>query len=297
MLQSMTGFATKAFTLTAPNGEKSNISMSLKSLNSRYFEATYKLPSAISALETKFNTLFKKKLRRGHIYFTVYVSNPDIFKGVITPALNTINAYADAITQIKNQLNIKQDVSLEHILQLRNIFNIEEKSVDEESAKIILAETNNIIDTVITVRTQEGMHLKTDIEKRIDTIHNAMTEIEKNFKTLLEQHKEKVHATLQEIGADESILAEAQKNALYTMLDKIDIQEEITRFQIHTNNLAQHLQSDKLEKGKKLDFILQELGREVNTIAAKCSDSTISSHAINIKVEIEKIREQVQNIV
>ena len=81
------------------------------------------------------------------------------------------------------------------------------------------------------------------------------------------------------------------------MLDKIDIHEEITRLASHLENLLAHLQSPDIEKGKRLDFTLQELGREINTIAAKCSDSTISAHAINVKVEIEKMREQIQNIV
>ena len=114
---------------------------------------------------------------------------------------------------------------------------------------------------------------------------------------MLEQHKNKVHTILQEIGTDESMLAEAQKNTLYTTLDKIDIHEEIIRFKSHLHNLAQGITTDEVEKGKRLDFTLQELGREINTITAKCSDATISTHAINIKVEIEKIREQIQNIV
>ncbi len=112
-----------------------------------------------------------------------------------------------------------------------------------------------------------------------------------------EEWKKKVHNTLQEIGADENLIANAQKSGLYSMLDKIDIHEEITRLNSHLDHVVTNLQSDEPEKGKRLDFTLQELGREINTIAAKCSDSTISTHAINVKVEIEKIREQIQNIV
>ena len=114
---------------------------------------------------------------------------------------------------------------------------------------------------------------------------------------LLKNRKKKVHATLQEIGADENLLADAQKNGLYALLNKIDIHEEITRLNSHLENFITILQQPDAEKGKRLDFTLQELGREINTITAKCSDSTISSHAINVKVEIEKMREQIQNIV
>lgn len=293
----MTGFASKIFVFTAPNGEKSTISLNLKTLNTRFFDTTCKLPQSLAQLEVRLIKLFKKKLRRGHVYFTTYVSNPGIFQGSISPALATVEAYTTAIKEIKNRLHIPNDIALEHILRLPNIFNIEETTLDEKSSKILLDNIEELIEQVITTRKQEGSTLAKDIKKRLTLMIEEMEKIEQRAKIFIKEHKMKVHKTLQEIGADESLFAEAQKNSLYTMLDKIDIHEEIIRFNSHTEQFEQHLTSDDIEKGKRLDFILQELGREINTIAAKCSDATISKHAINVKVEIEKTREQVQNIV
>ena len=109
--------------------------------------------------------------------------------------------------------------------------------------------------------------------------------------------KQKINEALAELENDTSKFAEMQKNALYAILDKIDVHEEIVRFKNHLKTLLASLESSDIEKGKRIDFILQELSREINTITAKCSDATISSHAINIKVELEKAREQTQNIV
>jgi len=296
MIQSMTGFATTTFILIRDN-EKSTITMNLKTLNTRFFETTCKFPLALFHLETKIIKNLKKKLRRGHIYFTIYVSNPSIFQRTINPALSTIKEYANAINQIKQELSITEPLSLKDLLHLPNIFNIEEKGVDKESEQLILDTIDNLINEIIVVRTQEGKTIAQDVNERIKLIKQNMVIIEELAKKILEQQKIKVHTILQEIGADENMLVEAQKNALYTTLDKIDIHEEIIRFKSHLHNLAQNITTDEIEKGKRLDFTLQELGREINTITAKCSDAKISTHAINIKVEIEKIREQIQNVV
>src|SRR5262249_40946322 len=102
---------------------------------------------------------------------------------------------------------------------------------------------------------------------------------------------------LKEIGSEENLVIDAQKNSLYTLLNKIDIHEEINRIESHITQLMNILNSSEIEKGKRLDFTLQELGREINTINSKAPDTVISTHAINVKVEIEKMREQVQNVV
>jgi uncharacterized protein (TIGR00255 family) len=297
MIQSMTGFATKTFILTSSANKKSNVSMSLKALNSRFFETTCKLPQALMHLETALIALFKQKLKRGHIYFMVYLSNQDIFQGKIEPAYNTINAYIEALNAIKQEHHIAGPLGLEHIIRLPNIFSIEEQTIDEQSKTTFLAAVNELIDQVIQARTKEGNVLQEDIKERISVMQKEISAIQKQTAVVVEQCKNRVQTALQEIGADQNLLADAHKTALYTMLDKIDIHEEITRFKSHITNLLDTIQAPDIEKGKRLDFILQELTRETNTINAKCSDSIISNHAINIKVEIEKMREQIQNII
>jgi len=293
----MTGFASKTFTIAMPSGERSSISINLKSLNSRFFESTVKLPLGLSFLETILIKQFKEQLRRGHIYCTVQLSNPNIFEGSIVPALSVIDAYVKAIEQIKTHYHLSDAIKIDNIIRLPNIFSKEEHQLDDESTKQILAAVSELLNKVIEDRKTEGANLIVDIHNRITIIQEEMKSITQRAHVFIEECKKKVHATLQEIGADENLIVNAQKSGLYSMLDKIDIHEEITRLISHLNHLILHLNSPEIEKGKRLDFTLQELGREINTIAAKCSDSTISAHAINVKVEVEKIREQIQNIV
>lgn len=297
MLYSMTGFASKTFVLTASSGERSSISMNLKSLNSRFFEASIKLPPGLSYLETIFIKQFKEMLHRGHIYFTVYLSNPNIFDGAITPAMTIIDSYVVAMQSITKKYALSDEIKLDNIMRLPNIFSKEEQPLDQESTNHILNAVTELINKVIDERSVEGASLSIDLNNRIGIIKKEMNIITERAHIFVEEWKKKVHATMQDIGADENLIVNAQKSGLYSMLDKIDIHEEITRLITHLENLEVTLQQKEVEKGKRLDFILQELGREINTIAAKCSDSIISVHAINVKVEIEKIREQIQNIV
>jgi len=296
-LYSMTGFASKTFVLTTPSGERSSISMNLKSLNSRFFESSIKLPMGLSHLETTLLKQFKETLRRGHIYFTAYLSNPNVFEGTITPAMTVIDGYMTAMNQIKTKYNLSDEIKLDNILRLPNIFSKEEQPLDETSTQQILDAITELIEKVMIDRATEGNALALDLDSRIAIIQKEMKFISERAHIFVEEWKKKVHTTLQEIGADDNLIANAQKSGLYSMLDKIDIHEEITRLNSHLDQLIKNLSSQDIEKGKRLDFTLQELGREINTIASKCSDSIISSHAINVKVEIEKMREQIQNIV
>ena len=297
MLQSMTGYARTAITLTTPEGEKSTVTISLKSLNYRFFEATCKLPYQLSYLENTFTKLFQQHLHRGHIYFTIYMSNPNIFRGTIEPSLSTVHGYIEAIETIKKQNHIAGSITLDNILRLPNIFAATEQELDEETIKKITDATHQLIEQIITVRTKEGEHLENDLEKLFASMTSEIAEIEQASHTQVEEQKAKVAELLKELENDESQIAHTRTDALYAILDKIDIHEEIVRFKSHLKRLKHILTASGTEKGKRLDFTLQELAREINTITAKCSNTAISERAIDIKVEIEKAREQVQNIV
>lgn len=298
MVQSMTGFACKTLIIFPQKDNPVNLSISIKTLNSRFFEATCKLPYALSNFETDFVKMLKAKLHRGHIYLTIHASSQYLVSGTVTPALNTIKEYIDAIETIKKNIAISGDLSLHDLLRLPNIFTIEERNIeDEASIKLIFDTVEQLIGEVIEARKKEGALLQKDLEQRIVNVQQEIDAIEQNFNALMEQQKELIGQELSELDDLGNEITEPRRHVLYAMLDKIDIHEEIVRFKSHVSNFIMHLASPSVEKGKRLDFILQELSREVNTIAAKCSDSTISSLAINIKVDLEKAREQVQNIV
>lgn len=296
MIRSMTGFATHTTVITR-DSLKSQITLTVKSLNSRYFEVTFRMPYQLSSLETELTRLCKQRLIRGHLYITVHVSNQQVFKGNIEPNLVTIKEYISAINAIKQGFNLEGAVSLDSVLGLPNIFSSDEHNVDEKSKEIILEAANTLIDSLISAQDAEGVQMLADISKRLEIIQSEMSAIEKASAVMIEAQKAKINQTIQDLGSDESKFAETQKNSLFSMLDKIDTHEEIIRFKSHLKNLSSQLTSPIGEKGKRLDFTLQELAREINTISAKCSDATIGAHAINIKVELEKAREQVQNIV
>lgn len=298
MIQSMTGFASKTVTLTSADGqEKTHVSISIKALNSRFFDTTCKLHYAFSSLENALISMAKKTLYRGHIYITMYVSNPNALRSTVQPSLTTVTSYLNAINEIKAVCNINEPITLASILQLPNVFSCEENELTEEIKNIIYIAVEELLDQVIHARIQEGAALKKDLETRLSIMTQEIEDIAKLSHVVIARQKAKVHTALKEVDADETLLSQAQKNALYTMLDKLDLHEEIVRFNNHLVNLKHYLESTAVEQGKRIDFTLQELAREINTISAKCSDSTISKHAINVKVEIEKAREQTQNIV
>lgn len=297
MTRSMTGFAHKTVSIQLDASSKSSLTLALKSLNSRFLDVNCKIHYPLSNWETDFVKLFKDTLYRGSITFSIQVSNPAIFKGTIEPSLETIGGYLKALDRIQTNFNLQGSVTIPDILQLPNIFIAPEQELDDQAKQLIFDATKEIIAELIKHQTNEGAELARDLEQRMSIISKEIDAIEKAFELHMIAQKNKVQEAIAQVGLDENKYAELHKNALYATLDKIDIHEEIVRFKNHVKTISTTLQSTTIEKGKRLDFILQELGREINTITAKASDSTISAHAINVKVELEKAREQVQNIV
>lgn len=296
MVVSMTGFATRTITLSDQEGTEAQLTLSLKSLNSRYFEATCKLPYALTHLETELIKLLKKILHRGHIIFSVQVSNPNLFKGPVQPDMNTVKSYLSAIEKIKKECTITGETTIHDLIMLPNIFSTEEQTIDPDSKTTLINAINTLVDQLVEARMVEGSALEKDLLQRVDIMKKEIDDIEQEAEELMTKKKTEVNQKLSELD-NSSEFAETQRAALYFELDKMDIHEEIVRFKNHLATFKKNLESTEQEKGRRLDFILQELARETNTIAAKCGDSKISSFAINIKVEVEKAREQVQNIV
>jgi uncharacterized protein (TIGR00255 family) len=296
MLLSMTGFASKTFTLPT-DAEAVSITISIKSLNSRFFESTFKLPYALSFLETDLLQLCKSKLTRGHIFFNINISNPNAFKAAVEPSKSVVQSYLAAITTIKKSFKVGGEITIAELIQLPNIFAMEEKGVDSKTKKTIIDATNEVLEELLKVRAAEGSALKKDIEKRCVVLTKAINELEKISNKVMTDRKKAINQQLKDFGSDKSELADSQRAALYNELNKIDIHEEIVRFQNHLHNLKNLLQTADVEKGKRIDFTLQELSREINTVAAKGSDASMGALAINVKVELEKIREQIQNVV
>ena len=303
MIQSMTGYASAIIEIPIKEHEKLSLSVQVKSLNSRYFEATSKIPYLLTDSDVAIQKLLKQKLHRGHVYITIKIQHDALNHSVI-PALSIIKGYIAAINTIKTECHIKDDVSLHSILQLPNIFQTEEEALSKTTEAALLQKLEIIIDQLIAMRVDEGRILQKDITDQVHTVTKKLALIKNaSAQTTLEKKEEldsviaKIQTyALEDISANKCML-ENQRMSLLSELEKIDIHEEVVRAGAHLASILEWVQASDVAKGKKLDFILQELNREINTIASKCSHFTISSLAIDIKSELEKCREQTQNIV
>lgn len=306
MILSMTGFSSKTFALPAPeqssiSGEKPliQITMTLKTLNSRFFEANCKLPYALTGLETELIKIFKAELIRGNIFFTMHMANPYALTSSIEPARATVAGYVQSVKQIQEQFNIQGELTINSLLLLPHVFENQEQIINQELETQLLTEAKKLVDQLNVVREHEGHNLKQDLLSRIKIIKDNFTELEPRAQIVMEQKKAQLFQNLHTLLANQKqeMTEQAQNAFLYNQLDRIDIHEEIVRFKTHLESLITVINSKEREKGKKLDFTLQELFREINTLTSKGSDAALSSFAINIKVELEKMREQTQNIV
>lgn len=296
MIYSMTGFATKTIEVPVFDNNRAHLSILLKSLNSRFFEVTCKLPHALQSLEVDLIKVLKDSLHRGKVTFTISMSNPLLFKGPVEPSFYMVQSYLDALTQIQKKYSIPGTISISELLNLPNIFIEEEGSLNQTMQQLIMQATRDLITEMRKTQHSEGVALQKDIEKRVTILQQEICHIKTLAAHIMEKHKVEVSLKLSALTTTPELL-ELTQHQLYSDLERMDIHEEVVRFESHIQQLAEFIHSDHKEKGRRIDFILQELMREVNTMSSKCSDTTISSHAISIKVELEKIREQAQNIV
>ncbi len=296
MLLSMTGYSNKTIGLVVEKGNKVSLSIEIKSINSRFFEAVCKLPSALSSLEIGIVNMLKKKLIRGRVYATVRLSEDEGVLQNIKPSLNLVEGYIKAIDSIKKKFKVTGTLSVSDILNFPNIFVSEKREISKNTESAILKHIESVADAVVKTRAAEGKNLQKDLEKRFLICGKRMVQIQNGSKKLMQQLKENIKKTmvLYQKGDEE---AKLKLDELYSSLNKIDIHEEIIRFNSHLESVKKVIKDKDIEKGKRIDFVLQELMRESNTILAKCSNFDVSTVSVDIKVELEKAREQAQNVV
>lgn len=310
MIRSMTGFSSTILSLPRKAAESPTsgnsapeqplqLAMTLKTLNSRYFECTCKLPYSLSFLETDLIKYFKSQLYRGNVVFMVHLSDPSALTGSIEPSYTAVQGYLTAVDHIKKTFPLSGTLTISDLITLPNIFETKETPLNQETIDRIMKAVEQMTTVLQQMRITEGKALAVDLESRVKVIKKYLEELEPRAHVVMEQKKEQLFATLKTALAEthQESASEAQTTLIYNQLERMDIHEEIVRFKTHLESLLKIIKSDEIETGKKLDFTLQELFREINTIASKCNDSIISALAINTKVELEKSREQAQNIV
>ena len=296
MLFSMTGFSSHSASFAAGKSrEKISISVEMKTLNSRFFEVVCKLPSSLNSLEIPISNHLKEKLVRGRAFVSIKMGDGASFEKVV-PDLKVVKGYLNSEKILKKKFKLKGDLTLSDVVLLDNVFAFEReavgKAVEDAVKKVVFKATEKLI----AARKAEGARLEKDLKKRIDSCKKKIEKIKGLFQKLMKSKKEEIKDIMILVDSGDT-LATQKLGEAYELLNKIDVHEEIVRFGSHLKNVSKIFGSKDVEKGKRFEFTLQELSREVNTIAAKCSSFDISSVAVDIKVELEKVREQIQNIV
>ena len=290
MLLSMTGFGKDTF-----SNDNFTIETEIKSLNSRYLDLSIKLPRELSQHEFAIRELLKSKIIRGKISVTFnLVANNSLNEDV---QLNEIefNKIICLLKKIKDSANTTEEITLDQILLFKdNLVDQLEKGIEVE-VDVLVSSLDRAIEQLIEMRSKEGTELKLDLEHRIDNIKLALSKIENLSKTAtvdyFEKFKERAKKLYEEFVDDKDRF----QLELAILSEKHDITEECIRLHSHIKIFNETLLNSQ-DVGRKLNFICQEINREVNTINSKSISSEISHLGINIKEELEKIREQVQNI-
>lgn len=291
MIKSMTGFGRSY-------GEENgyNISVELKSVNHRFFEFYSRVPRQYAFLEEKLKSFVNSKVARGKIECTLTIEN--LYDNSVEVQINKplAKAYANSLKELSAELGLKEDFGSSLISRFPEVLNVTKQEIDEDlvwqSVKTI---AENAIDKFISMRETEGEKLKTDLLLKCDHILECVSFVENRSPQTVSEYQERIYQKMKEVlettSIDEQrILMEA---AIYS--DKVAVDEETVRLRSHIDQFKTFLNSEEAI-GRKMDFLVQEMNRETNTIGSKCSDVEISRKVVDIKADIEKIREQIQNI-
>lgn len=295
MAQSMTGFATDSTTIQLPNGQMVGVTCILKTVNAKLFEFTSRMPHSFLILEPEITRYCRTQLIRGNTYCTLTVSNPALLRVPATPSITAARAYLTAAEELTKQLNITGNLTLADLVQLPGIFEIIDQTIDTNLREKLLSFAQTVIQKLVEDRTREGILLLQDIQERITRIITEFAALETRAQQAYTTRKQALDSKITELSSkpeNSSIIA-----GLEHELSRTAVHEELSRFKLHAEQVHTILKSSELEIGRRLDFTAQEMLREINTTAAKCADAEMSGLVITIKVELEKIREQAQNLV
>ena len=289
-MKRMTGFGRASL---ESNGK--NYIIEIKTVNNKYSDITVKSPKRLSFMEDKIRKQIANRITRGKV--EVSVSFFDFSNKSKNVVLNKEIAkeYIKQLREIADENNLSENISVVEIAKLPDILNSIDSDNDEEIASEALQCLNMALDSLIEMRKTEGENIKQDLLVRIERVQNLVDKIAENSKGIVEEYVSKLEKRVKEIlktdVVDENRIA--QEAVIYA--DKTSIEEELTRLNSHIVQFKELVNSDG-PVGKKLDFMIQEMNRETNTIGSKAGSGEITKAVIDLKVELEDIREQIQNI-
>ncbi|MBW7886795.1 MAG: YicC family protein [Bacteroidetes bacterium] len=292
MIESMTGFG-------KGNAEENGISYSveLRSVNNRFLEITTRMPRILSHRENDIREIIKSKIVRGKITINVVRSNEETDELDLSVDTAKAKSIIVLLNKLRKSAKIKETIKMEHLLHFSEIFETKEIEEDDEADWNVFEQAlRNALDAIKIMRQKEGAELAKDMRARVESINAALESIETISKERIPVERENLQKRIAELVSDKNIIDNQRLELEIALLsDRLDITEECVRFRSHNKFFLESLKAKESE-GRKLNFLIQEMNREANTIGSKCSDVNIAHRVVGIKEELEKIREQLQNI-
>ena len=291
MIKSMTGFGR-----CEVQKDSRKFTVELKSVNHRYLDVNIRMPKKLNFFETAIRTLLKSYANRGKV--DIFITYEDLSQTQVSVKYNAALAaeYMKYLKQMEEEFGLENDVRVSTLSRYPEVFTMEEQSEDEEELWNGLKEAlEGAFTQFVETRKTEGENLKKDIISKLDLLSEQIGFIEERSPQIVAEYRAKLEDKMKELLADTQIEESRIASEVILFADKICTYEEVVRLRSHISHMRNTLE-EKDEIGRKLDFIAQEMNREANTILSKANDIEVSDRAISLKTEIEKIREQIQNI-
>ncbi len=291
MARSMTGFGRAGYTASGLD-----ITVELKSVNHRYFEFTSRLPRGYMYLEEKLKSFCQQQISRGKLEVSVIIEDKGAETAAVEANTALAEAYLNAVKGLSERLRVKNDVKMSSLMNIPELFTVKKQMLEEETVtSAVLAAAEEAMGSFIAMRDAEGEKLKADVLSRADEILRKVEYIEERSPETVTAYRQRLEQKIRELIADVQVDEQRLLTETAVFADKVAVSEETVRLRSHIEQLRQLLDGGG-PVGRKLDFIVQEMNREANTIGSKAQDIDIARTVVDIKSEIEKIREQIQNI-
>ena len=293
MIKSMTGFGRCEAEI---NGRE--ITVEIKSVNHRYFEFSCRTPRGYGFLDDKLKSYVNSRVSRGKIDMFVTIGANDEAPSEVTVNHQLVSGYINAMKEISDTYGVENDVTVVSLSRFPDVFTVHKPAEDEEQiTNDVLSVAKTALDSFISMRETEGGKMKADILSRANTILSIVVEIEERSPQTVAEYEERLLERIKQTLEDYEVEIDEQRvlTEVAVFSDKVAVAEETVRLRSHFEQLNKFLEYDE-PVGRKIDFIIQEMNREANTIGSKVQDAVLAHKVVDIKSEIEKIREQVQNI-
>lgn len=291
MIKSMTGFGH-----SERESRDYKISAEIKAVNHRYCDLNIKLPKKFNAYENDIRNIVKKYAARGKIDVYISYENYSEARTIVKYNSGVAKGYMDAIIKASEEFSIEPSITSSLLVRFPDVISLEDEEIDsDEIFKALAYVVEEACKNFVESREREGSHLYKDINDKLDYINGIVEKIEKRSPEIIKEYRTKIENKVAELLGDTKIDESVLATEITIFADKVCVDEETVRLHSHINSMRETLSKDE-PIGRKLDFISQELNRESNTILSKANDVEVSSKAIDLKTEIEKIREQIQNI-